>query len=98
MEAHAPVLAGKLAGSHLALGGGGLGSLIVHIIIWHEIWRLIRYVWRIPTVGPFLVILVIAALVAAGIWRRQRGPFLRRRQGSGSTGPGTGSDSGPRDW
>jgi hypothetical protein len=94
MDAHTPVLAGKLAGAHLALGGGGLGGFILHLIIWHEIWRLILHVWRIHTYGPIIVILILVVLVAASIWRRQRGPFTRRRQGGGSAGTG----AGPRDW
>jgi hypothetical protein len=80
---------------HQALGGAGLGHLIVRLFIWHEIFRLGRYVWRIPTFGPFIVLVIIAAAIGLGIWRRQHGPFFRRRQG-GSARYGTGS--GPRDW
>jgi hypothetical protein len=86
----------KLPSVHLAFGGGGLGGWIVHIIIWHEIWRLIRYVWHIHTFGPFIVLLIIAALIGASIWRRQRGGWMTRRGNRGSTGYGTGT--GPRDW
>jgi hypothetical protein len=85
-------------GKLLALGRGGIGNWIVHLIIWHEIFRLLRYVWRIQTFGPFLVILIIAVLVGLAVWQRQRG-FGRRRggpHGNGSSGRGTGT--GPRDW
>jgi hypothetical protein len=27
--------------------GSGLGHWIVRLFIWHEIWRLLRYLWRI---------------------------------------------------
>jgi hypothetical protein len=92
---HAAALAGRLPALHLALGGGGLGGLIIHIIIWHLIWRLIWYVWHIHTFGPYLVVLIIAALVGATIWRRRHGGWGRRRSG-GYAGRGTGA--GPRDW
>jgi hypothetical protein len=94
-ETHAAALAGKLPALHAALGGGGLGGLLIHLIIWHEIWRLIRYVWHIHTFGPFLVVLIIAALVAASVWRQHRGSWGRRRRGGYA---GQGSGSGPRDW
>ncbi len=94
-ETHAPALAGKLLAPHVALGGGGLSGLIIHIIIWHLIWRLILYVWHIHTVGPFLVVLIIAALIATTVWRRRHGTLGRRRR-DGYAGQGTGS--GPRDW
>jgi hypothetical protein len=93
----------------LALGGGGIGSLLIHLFIWHEIYRLVLFLWRIHTVGPFLVLLLGAGLIGAMVWRKGRGPIrwgrrpIRwgRRRGSGadvsgSTGYGTGS--GPRDW
>jgi hypothetical protein len=91
----------------LALGGGGIGSLLIHLFIWHEIWRLVLLLWRIHTVGPFLVVLLGLGLIGAIVWRRGRGPIRwgrgpvrwgRRRAGysRGSTRYGTGS--GPRDW
>ena len=95
----------------LALGGGGIGSLIVHLFIWHEIFRLVFLLWRIHTVGPFLVVLLGLGLIGVIAWRRGRGPGRWRRgpirwgkrRGSGSAGYGTGSTGygtggGPRDW
>ena len=93
MHTYGSAVTAKLAASHLALGGAGIGGLIVHLFIWHFIWRLMFAVWHIPTFGPFIFVAIIAAFIGHGIWRRQRGP--RRRRG-GSTGYGTGS--GPRDW
>ena len=80
----------------LALGGGGLAHLIVRLFIWHEIGRLIRYLWRIPTFGPFIVIGLVLVLIGLLIWRRVRGPIWRGRRRGGLTGYGTGR--GPRDW
>jgi hypothetical protein len=77
------------------LGGAGLGRVLVHLVIWHLIWRAGLGLWHIPTVGPFVVILLIAAIVALGIVRKQRGPRWWNNKG-GSTGYGTGR--GPRDW
>jgi uncharacterized membrane protein YgcG len=95
----------------LALGGGGIGSLIIHLFIWHEIFRLVLLLWRIHTFGPFIVLLLGLVLVGVIVWRKGRGPIRwgrgpirrgRRRSsrstsyGSGSSGYGTGG--GPRDW
>jgi hypothetical protein len=95
----------------LALGGGGIGSLIVHLFIWHEIFRLVFFLWRIHTVGPFLVVLLGLGLIGIIAWRKGRGPFRRgrgpirwgRRRRSSSADYGTGaagygSGRGPRDW
>lgn len=79
----------------LALGGAGIGSLIVHLVIWHLIWRAGLALWHIPTVGPYLVVLLIVAVVGLGAVRRRRGPRWWNNRG-GSTGYGTGR--GPRDW
>jgi hypothetical protein len=87
--------AARWPGSHLALGGG-LAHFIVRLIIWHELWRLIRYLWRIPTFGPFIVIAIVIMLAGLAVWRRRRGPRQRRASSAGSTGYGTGT--GPRDW
>jgi hypothetical protein len=93
MHTYGSALSVKLAASHLALGGAGIGGLIIHLFIWHAIWRLLFSVWHIHTFGPFIFFAVIAALIGYRIWRRQFGP---RRRSRGSAGYGTGS--GPRDW
>jgi hypothetical protein len=93
MHTYGSALTAKLAASHLALGGAGIGGLIIHLFIWHLIWRLMFDVWHIPTFGPFIFFAIIAAFIGHGIWRRQRGP--RRRRGGFA---GYGSGSGPRDW
>jgi hypothetical protein len=82
---------------HVALGGGGIGSLIIHLFIWHEIFRLFRYLWHIPTFGPFIVLLLGVVLVGYLVWRRSGKPVRlgRNRRGDSS---GYGSGSGPRDW
>jgi hypothetical protein len=88
----------------LALGGGGIGSLIIHLFIWHEIFRLVFFVWRIHTVGPFIVVLLGVGLIGFTVWRKGRRPIRwgagpvrwGRRRGASSTGYGTGR--GPRDW
>lgn len=85
-----------LASRHLALGGGGLAHWLIRLFIWHEIWRLIWYLWRIPTFGPFLVIALGCVLVGSAVWRGYHGPIWRGRRRGGSTGYGTGA--GPRDW
>jgi hypothetical protein len=90
----------RLTGAHLALGGGGLGGLghfLIRLFIWHEIFRLFRYLWHIHTYGPFIVIAIILIVAGVLIWRRTHGPFIRR----GSSRPGRGSaggPGGPRDW
>lgn len=79
---------------HLTLGGGGLAHWLVRLFIWHEIWRLFRYLWRIPTFGPFIVVGLGLIIVGLAVWRQYHGPVWGRR--GGSAGHGTGS--GPRDW
>lgn len=96
---HAPRTAAAAwsPGHHLALGGGGLAHWIVRLFIWHEIWRLIRYLWHIPTFGPIIVVALGVIFVGLLVWRQFHGPiWAGRRRGRGSTGYGTGS--GPRDW
>jgi hypothetical protein len=88
------VAAGGTAGL-VRLGGGGIGHVLLHLVIWHLIWRAGLGLWHIPTVGPFVVVLLIVAIVALVIVRKQRGPRWWNNRG-GSTGAGTGS--GPRDW
>ena len=93
---HAGRHAAWLPGHHAAVGGGPAHWLI-RLFIWHEIWRLFRYLWRIPTFGPFIVVALGLALVGLVVWRLSRGPIRPgHRRGGGSTGYGTGS--GPRDF
>lgn len=92
---HAHALATGGAMGVGSLGGGGLGSLIVHLLIWRLIWRLGLSLWHVPVVGPFLVVALIAIIVTLTIVRRHRGPRWWNNRG-GSTGYGTGR--GPRDW
>lgn len=97
MNARGYALAARLPGHHLALGGGGIAHWLIRLFIWHEIWRLFRYLWRIPTFGPFIVVGLGLVLVGLIIWRQYHGPVRGgRRRGSGSAGYGTGA--GPRDW
>jgi hypothetical protein len=93
MNTYGSAAAAKLAASHLALGGAGIGGLIIHLFIWHMVFRLMLFVWHIHTFGPFIFFALIAAFIGYGVWRRQRGP---RRGRGGLAGHGTGS--GPRDW
>jgi hypothetical protein len=97
MHVHGHALAAWLPGHQLALGGGGLTHFIVRLFIWHEIWRLFRYLWRIPTLGPFIVVGLGLVLVGLVVWRQFHGPIWGgRRRSGGSAGSGTGS--GPREW
>jgi hypothetical protein len=91
MHTYGSAVTAKVAASHLALGGAGIGGLIIHLFIWHAIWRLMFAVWHIHTFGPFICFAIVAAFIGYGVWRRHRGP----RRG-GLAGYGTGS--GPRDW
>lgn len=88
------------AGGTLAIGGGGLGSVLVHLFIWRAIWRLGLVIWRIPTFGPVIIILLGLAAVAL-IIRHQAGLGGAGRRGNRSGQGGSGRDStgpGPRDW
>jgi hypothetical protein len=102
-------LAGHPAlGSHAALGGvglgggGGLAHLLVHLLIWRAIWRLGLLIWRVPTFGPGIVLLIVLALVALAIFRARRGRGWPgpRWPGQGRRGPfgDRAGDQGPRDW
>jgi hypothetical protein len=90
---YAGSIAVRTAAFHQALGGAGLGHWLVRLFIWHAIFRLFRLVWLVPTAGPFLVILIVAAVIGLIVWR---GRGTASRRGRGSTGYGTGT--GPRDW
>lgn len=80
-----------LASTKLALGGGSLVSLLVHLFVWHLIWRFALLLWRIPTFGPVIVVVLVIALVTAAVYRSRRA-----RARGGQYGYGTGK--GPRDW
>jgi hypothetical protein len=80
------VIASRATGSVQALGRGGLGHLIFRLFIWHAIWRFIRLIWRVPTFGPVLFVLIIAVIIGLIVWGR-RGRRPRR-----------GTDAGPRAW
>jgi hypothetical protein len=95
VKTHAILAAGGTASLGGLGGGGGIGRLIVHLFIWRLIWRAGLALWHIPTVGPFVVVLLIAAIVALVVLRKQRGPRWWSNRG-GSTGAGSGW--GPRDW
>jgi hypothetical protein len=108
MPAGTRALTTWLPSHHLALGGGGLAHLLVRLFIWHEIFRLFRYLWRIPTFGPYIVIALGVVIIGLLVWRQTRrsgrwrqgggGWSARSRQNGrgGSSGPDAGS--GPRDW
>ena len=95
LASHPHTLAAVGVAGRGSLGGGGFGRVIVHLFIWRLIWRAGLSLWHIPTVGPFVVIVLIVAIVALVILRKQRGPRWWNNRG-GSTGAGTGR--GPRDW
>ena len=85
-----------LATGHLAVGGGGIASFLVHLFIWHLIFRSAFTIWHIHTFGPIIVGLIVAGVVALAILRSRRGRGWWRRSGGGSMRRGTGM--GPRDW
>jgi hypothetical protein len=101
IDATGRTLAIRLPVLHQALGGGGLGHWIIRLFIWHEIWRLIRYVWHIHTFGPFLTVAIVLVIIGFIVWQQQRGPGSRlpwQRRGDSGGATGHGSGSGPRDW
>jgi hypothetical protein len=100
-----------LLGGYNALGGGGLAHFLVRLFIWHEIWRLGRELWHIPTFGPIIVILLGVAVVALSILRSRGGlgwrgageaepvPVPGRAIGKASGGgPGDRLPAGARPW
>ena len=93
---YGPALALRAAAGHLSLGGGGLAHVIVRLIIWHELWRLARLVWRIPVFGPVIVIVVAAGLITTMLLRQRTGHWWPRRRRGGALNTGTGGS--PRDW
>jgi hypothetical protein len=88
------------AGGHAALGGGGLGGLIIHLFIWRMIWRLGMLIWRIPAVGPELLVLIVLAVIGVGIFRSKRGLPLpwQRRGGPYGIRDRDRDGGGPRSW
>ncbi len=85
----------------LALGGGGLAHLILRLFIWRAIWRLGLLIWRVPTFGPFILLLIAAALVVLAVLRSRRGrgwPGARRAPGRDPFRDRTDGPAGPRDW
>jgi hypothetical protein len=85
-----------LADGHLAIGGGGIGSLLVHLFIWHLIFRFFFAIWHIHTFGPIIVAVIVAGLVTLAILRSRRGRGWWRPTRAGSSRYG--SSTGPRDW
>jgi hypothetical protein len=86
MHAGARPLTAWLPGHHLALGGA-LGHWIIRLFIWHEIWRLFRHLWRIPTFGPFIVVGLGLVLVGLVVWQQSRRSTRGgRRHDGGSAG------------
>jgi len=92
--AFAHLASAQAIGMPLGLGGGGLVHFLITLVIWHEIWRVLRYLWHVKTFGPFIVLAIIAALIALSVLSR-RGMRWRRRRGGQLGG---GSESGPRNW
>jgi hypothetical protein len=77
-------------------GGGGLARFLIHLFIWHEIWRFGRLIWHIPKFGPVIFFLILAALVVGSILGRR---FRSGRAGGfGSSDRNREAGSGPRDW
>jgi hypothetical protein len=69
--------------------------VLVHLFIWHLIWRAGLGIWRVPTVGPFLIVAIGLLIVAAIALRAQRGPGWWNRRGGSA---GARGNSGPRNW
>ena len=90
-------------------GGGGLAHLIIRLIIWRLIWRVGFMLWRIHPFGPYIVLLIVAALVTLAVLRVRRGRgwpgprfpgprFPGRRGSTDRFANRTDDQAGPRDW
>jgi hypothetical protein len=90
----------------VALGGagGGLAHLIIRLIVWRLIWRVGFMLWRIHLFGPYIVLLIVVALLTLAVLRSRRGRgwpgphFPGRRGSNGPFGDRTDDQAGPRDW
>jgi hypothetical protein len=96
MGVHGGAAVLRLAGHQAIGGGGGLAHLLVRLVIWHELWRFIRFVWRIPTFGPIIVAVVVLAAIGLVVLRRTGVRWFPGRNRGGTGGYGSGA--GPRDW
>ncbi len=83
-------------GAYHGVAAAGLGTFLVHLFIWHLIWRAGLFLWHIKTFGPIIVALIVIGLIALGVFRRRRGQGWPWRRRGGGYGYGTGT--GPRDW
>ena len=52
----------------VALGGGARGRFLVHVFIWHQIWRAAPTPWRIPTGRIFCAGLAVPGVLAGRPW------------------------------
>jgi hypothetical protein len=95
VPAYGRAAAFRLPVVHQALGGGGLAHLLVRLVIWHELWRIGRALWRIPTFGPIIVIVIVLTLLGLAVLRQSG--FRWSRRGGGAPGRNQ-TGPGPRDW
>jgi hypothetical protein len=105
VSGHAAAGGGAGLGSvALGGGGGGLAHVIIRLIIWRLIWRVGFLLWRIHPFGPYIVLLIVVALVTLAVLRSRQGRgwpgprFPGRRGSNGPFGDRTGDQAGPRDW
>ncbi|MGH3069612.1 MAG: hypothetical protein ACRDMI_13625 [Streptosporangiaceae bacterium] len=77
--------------------------MILRLFIWRAIWRLGLLIWRVPTFGPSILLLIVLALVALAILRAGRGrgwpgPRWPGHRGGGRFGDRGDGPASPRDW